>query len=167
LKSGGPTLNTVATSTKPWCWEGNIVCFVTSYLAATRWQVKSVADTAKGEPGADIVATRADVTLIVEVKGYPSTLYERGPKQGQKKRVTPSTQARHWMSEAILTAMLRQAADPQHRVAIAFPDFPVYANLLARLRHSLRKLGLIVIVVSESGSVVIREDPTHTLSAAR
>jgi len=43
-------------------------------------------------------------------------------------------------------------------VAIAFPDFPAYTNLLARLGESVKKLGLQILIVRESGSVTIAEE---------
>jgi hypothetical protein len=96
--------------------------------------------------------------LIVEAKGYPSKVYERGAKKGQPKRTSPATQARHWVTEALLTALLRQSENRQHHVAIAFPEFPVYTKLLSRIAGSLRTLGLIVLLVQESGAVVILHD---------
>lgn len=150
-------------SGKPWCWEGNVVRALTSYLADSGWVIEKVAATETGESGADIRARRRDCILIVEVKGYPSKVYERGPKQGQPKRTNPATQARHWVGEALLTALLRQSASHEHQVAIAFPEFGVYTKLLARIDKSLRTLGLIVLVVRESGAVVVVEDGNHIL----
>jgi hypothetical protein len=71
---------------------------------------------------------------------------------------TPPTQARHWFAEALLTALLRQAENRQHHVAIAFPEFAVYTKLLTRVTESLKLLGLIVLLVQESGTVVIVQD---------
>jgi len=143
---------------RPWCWEGIVVQAVSSFLTARGWSIESIANTETGEPGADIKARRADSVLIVEVKGYPSKTYERGPRKGQPKRTNPATQARHWFAEALLTALLRQAQDRQHHVAIAFPEFAVYSKLLTRVAESLRLLGLIVLLVQESGTVVIVQD---------
>jgi hypothetical protein len=144
-------------SDKPWCWEGNVVQTVVSHLKERGWTIEAVADTATGEPGADIEATRSDQVLVVEVKGYPSKFYERGPKIGQAKRTNPPTQARHWLAEAILTALLRQS-DGHTQVAIALPDFPVYAKLLARISPSITQLGFMVLIVGESGSVGVIRD---------
>jgi hypothetical protein len=143
---------------RPWCWEGMVVGAVSSFLTARGWSIEAIANTETGEPGADIKARRADSVLIVEVKGYPSKTYERGPKKGQPKRTNPATQARHWFAEALLTALLRQAENRQHHVAIAFPEFAVYTRLLTRVTESLKLLGLIVLLVQESGTVVIVQD---------
>jgi hypothetical protein len=143
---------------KPWCWEGGVVRAVASFLTARGWSIERIADTEMGEPGADIKARRSSSVLIVEVKGYPSKTYERGARKGQPKRTNPATQARHWFAEALLTALLRQAEDPQHHVAIAFPQFAVYTKLLTRVTKSLKVLGLIVLLVQESGLVLIVQD---------
>ena len=140
---------------KPWCWEGNVVCALASYLIENGWTIESIADTATGQAGADIKASRHDEILIVEVKGYPSKEYERGEKMGQPKRANPATQARHWFGEALLTALLRQREYPAHQVALAFPDFAVYTKLLTRLSEPLKTLQLRTFVVGESGSVVV------------
>jgi hypothetical protein len=143
---------------KPWCWEGTVVRAVASFLTGRGWSIERIANTETGEPGADIKARRSGSVLIVEVKGYPSKTYERGPRKGQPKRTNPATQARHWFGEALLTALLRRAENGQHHVAIAFPEFAVYTKLLTRVTGSLKMLGLIVLLVQESGTVVIVQD---------
>ncbi len=56
---------------KSWCWEGNVVLALTSHLTAKGWTIEAVANTATGEPGVDIKASRVDRVLLVEVKGTP------------------------------------------------------------------------------------------------
>jgi hypothetical protein len=70
---------------------------------------------------------------------------------GQPKRTNPATQARHWVAEAPLTSLLRQAETDATRVALAFPDFPVYSARLKRLQFAIEKLGLEVLLVRECG----------------
>ncbi|MBI4529698.1 MAG: hypothetical protein HY695_38355 [Deltaproteobacteria bacterium] len=138
---------------KLWCWEGNVVCAVATFLTENGWIIESTADTARSEAGADIQARRHDQILIVEVKGYPSEVYERGPKAGQPKRTNPATQARHWVGEALMTAVLRQADGKAHQVALAFPEFSVYHKLLRRLEDCLKKLEVQLLFVNEAGKV--------------
>lgn len=137
-----------------WFWEGNVVRAVCEHLTRSGWTIKKTADTALHEPGADILATRRAERLVVEVKGYPSKFYERGAKKGQPKPTNPATQARHWLAEALFTALLRQADAPGCRVAMAFPEFDVYTRLLGRLGPSVTTLGLTVFLVRSSGAVV-------------
>jgi len=144
---------TATNSAKPWCWEGNVVCAVSSHLTGAGWSIETVADTASKQTGADIFARRGDEVLVVEVKGYPSEVYEYGPKAGQPKRTNPATQARHWIAEALMTALLRQGQFPDAQLAIAVPEFVVYRKLLTRLSKPLDLLNIRVYIVSEDGAV--------------
>ena len=119
------------------------------------WIVERIADTETREAGVDIRARKNGEVLLVEVKGYPSKVYQRGEKQGQPKRTNPSTQARHWYSEVLFSAILRQAEYPIATVAIALPKFPVFTDLVRRTRHALAKLGITVYIVEESGAVKV------------
>jgi len=136
-----------------------VVRTITKYLVEQGWVIDSIADTATGQPGADILARRASEALVVEVKGYPSKTYERGANAGQPKRTNPATQARHWVAEALLTGLLRQAETKATRVALAFPEFPVYLALLKRLGTAIAKLQLEVLIVQESGTVSVLRAP--------
>ncbi len=152
-----PTLTDIPAMPKPWCWEGNVVRAVVSHLTQCGWTIKAIADTATGAAGEDIVAVRDGQTLVIEVKGYPSNVYERGPRAGQPKRTNPPTQARHWVAEALLTAILR-SNDQVSQVAIAFPEFGVYTKLLTRIQGAIARLGLMVLIVTESGSVQVFQE---------
>jgi hypothetical protein len=138
---------------KEWHWEGNVVKAIAVYLQTEGWNVQHTADTESRESGVDIRAQKEGKTLLVEVKGYPSKVYQRGVNQGQPKRTNPPTQARHWYGEVLLLAILRQEQFPEATVAIAFPKFPVYANFIRRTRHALFKLDIDVLIVDEFGTV--------------
>jgi hypothetical protein len=138
-----------------WFWEGNVVAAVASFLKQNGWSIESIADTEKREAGVDIRATQARRVLLVEVKGYPATIYQRGIKKGQPKPTKPNVQARHWFSHVLLSAILRQADNPGTEVAIALPSFPVFTNLVQRTQDALNKLGLIIYFVQETGEVQI------------
>jgi hypothetical protein len=118
-----------------WFWEGNVVAVVASFLKQNDWSIKSIADTEKREAGVDIHATQVGKDLLVEVKGYPATVYQRGIKKGQPKPTKPDVQARHWYSEVLLLAILRQteADNPTTEVAIVLPSHPVYIKLVTGL----------------------------------
>ena len=134
-----------------WFWEGNVVAALASHLKAIGWEIRSTADTLSGEAGPDIQASRSGRMLIVEAKGYPLTVYARGPNKGRPKRTNPATQARHWFAHAILAALLRQADYASAEVSIVLPDFPVYLNLLKRTSPGLSKLGIGVFLVDQFG----------------
>jgi Holliday junction resolvase-like predicted endonuclease len=137
----------------PWYWEGNVQAQVVNYLVAEGWTIKSVANTAQRQRGIDIVATKADRHIAVEVKGFPSTVYARGENAGQPKRTKPNLQARHWLAEALLTGILIADAGTHTEVALAFPAVPRYRDLLRRIRHGIERLGFRVLICEETGVV--------------
>lgn len=138
-----------------WYWEGNIVKTISTHLQKEGWVIERIADTETRETGADIRARKSGRLLLVETKGYPLKVYQRGEKKGQPKRTNPSTQARHWYSEVLCSAILRQGESPTATVAIALPKFNVFTNLVDRTRHALNKLGIAVYFIEESGVVEV------------
>ena len=136
-----------------WFWEGNIQAAVVSHLASEHWSILAVADTESRESGADVRAKREGQTLWVEVKGYPSSFYARGPKRGQRKPTTPATQARTWFSNALLTGVLLRSEYPDDLVWLVFADFQTYASLARRINRLLNRNGIEVRLVDEQGSL--------------
>jgi hypothetical protein len=139
--------------TADWFWEGNVVASVVSHLEENGWTIKSIADTEGRAAGVDIRAERAGNLLLVEAKGYPSRVYARGENKGMPKPTNPATQARHWYSQVLFAAILRQSQQPGAMVAIALPDFRAFTNLVNRTRPALLKLDIGVYLVRETGSV--------------
>lgn len=84
----------VAAPHEEWFWEGNVQAAVVRHLAAERWDIRRVADTASRERGVDIEAVLDGTQLLVEVKGYPSTTYASGDRAGQTRRTSAPLQAR-------------------------------------------------------------------------
>lgn len=89
-----------------WFWEGNVQAAVVRHLASEGWTIRRVADTASSEQGVDISAVRGAERVLVEVKGYPSIVYARGPKAGQSKPTHPALQARQYFSHALLSGLI-------------------------------------------------------------
>jgi hypothetical protein len=136
-----------------WHWEGNVQSAVVAHLAQDGWQIRRVADTEARQHGHDIEAIRNGHRLLVEVKGYPSERYVRGPKRGEPKRTQPALQARHWFATALLTGILMKDEHSQARVAIAFPDFETYRRLAERTVGTLGTAGIEVWLVDADGNV--------------
>ncbi len=136
-----------------WFWEGNVQSVIAASLATEDWFIEHVSDTQRRERGVDIRASRERTLLLVEVKGYPSVNYQRGPQQGQPKPTNPLLQSKHWFAEALLAAILLQAAEPDARIAIGLPEVPRYLNLLEKTESALKTLGIIVYLVNEQGRV--------------
>lgn len=142
-----------------WFWEGNVVETLEKHFKNLGWSIVCKADTASRQSGVDLHAKMGDTELLIEAKGYPSTTYQRGARQGRPKPTKPTTQARHWYAQALLCAMLMQNDHPSSIVAIAFPEFPVFTRMVDRTKESLQKLGLRVIFLSEGGIVRVIGDP--------
>jgi hypothetical protein len=140
---------------KSWHWEGNVQIVLAAFLEREGWRVVSKADTASRKRGIDIVATKDGRLLVVEVKGYPSTTYERGPKQGEAKATSPSSQARQWFSHALLSGMLLRHKRPEAEIALCFPDFKTFRGLAAGTRACLEELRFGTYFVSKNGGVVL------------
>lgn len=136
-----------------WFWEGNIQSKVCEYLAAEEWTIRRVADTASRMPGIDIMATKGGQWLGIEVKGYPSRRYARGPTRGHPKLTRPAQQAHHWYASAMLAALRAKHAMPNIEVRLAFPLVGTYLALFIETRAALRQLRIGVYFVSEDGRV--------------
>jgi hypothetical protein len=115
--------------TDDWFWEGNVVAASARFLQATGWNIVSITDTHNKEQGVDISAKKDGHALLVEVKGYPSTAYRDPRRAGEIKRTSPTLQAQHWYSHALLKVMRLQSKIPDASVAMALPDFPRYRAL--------------------------------------
>lgn len=138
---------------REWHWEGEVQGSIVGYLARSGWTILAVADTEARAHGTDIVASRDGHRLLVEVKGYPSEVYVRGPRMGQKKPTLPATQARVWFATALMTALMLRDDNAESAVAIGLPDFTTYRSLADRVARSLERLGVHVIWVHEDGGV--------------
>jgi hypothetical protein len=127
---------------------------VVSYLAKSGWSIKRVADTAGGEHGHDIDAHRAGERAVIEVKGYPTTMYARGARQGTARSGgSLGAQARTYFSNAILSGCLMRSENAEASVVLAFAEVETYCNLAERVGKVLRAAGIDIWLVSEDGSV--------------
>lgn len=138
---------------RPWFWEGHVQDALAAHLLSEGWEVREAADTESKAPGIDLLAIKVHRWLAIEVKGFPTTTYDHGPKRGQPKPTQPTNQARQWFSHALLGMMLLRDKRPDAEIAIAFPRFPTYENLIERTKVSVGLLGFGVYFVNENGSV--------------
>jgi hypothetical protein len=140
-------------ATAEWWWEGNVQAAVVRHLAAEGWDIHRVAGTSSRERGVDIDAVRGGERLLVEVKGYPSGTYLRGPKEGQRKSTSAPLQARTYFAGALLSGLLMRADHPSARVILALPDVETYRTLAARTSPPLIQARVELWLVSEGGTV--------------
>lgn len=149
----GPSAEAVTDATKEWFWGGNVADAVAKYLEEQGWRIISQADTRTKEHGLDIHALRGSQEIMVEVKGYPSRSYRDQRRAGQRKPTSPTLQAQHWYSHAMLKAMRLHSAYPKAKAVVALPDFPRYRTLFKETERSLGQLGVSILFVSETGHV--------------
>jgi hypothetical protein len=137
-----------------WFWEGHIQAVLRDYLISQGWSLISQADCLKRERGIDLLLERDGRRLAIEVKGFPGTVYARGPKKGQEKPTQPTLQAKHWFGEALLSSIQCQSSNPEYSVAIAFPDHKRYRSLIASTHYALARLTIGVFLIGEKGEVI-------------
>lgn len=136
-----------------WHTEANVQAALVTALAGGGWRILSVANTATKEHGIDVIAARDGRTVGVEVKGFPSRNYADPARAGEAKRTSPSTQAGHWYSQAVLAAMRLRGKEPEWGSVIALPDFPRYRDLHAETAGSLAAAKIEVWWVDQTGMV--------------
>jgi len=139
--------------TAEWHTAANIQGSVVTALAADGWRILSVANTATKGRGIDVIAARDGQTVGIEVKGFPSRGYADPARANEVKRTSPSTQAGHWYSQAVLAAMRLRGKEPTWRSVIALPDFPRYRDLHAETAGSLAAAQIEVWWVDQAGAV--------------
>jgi Holliday junction resolvase-like predicted endonuclease len=122
-------------------------------LATEGWRILAVANTATKEHGIDVVASRGGQTIGIEVKGFPSRQYADPSRAHETKRTSPSTQAAHWYSQAVLAAMRLRGKEPAWRSIIAPPDFPRYRGLHAETVNSLAAAQIEVWWIDQQGKL--------------
>jgi hypothetical protein len=139
--------------TADWYWEGNVVAAIARGLVREGWTIVSSADTHSKERGIDLSAEKSGQTLLVEVKGYPSTSYRDPRRALEKKPTNPTNQAQQWYSHALLKVMRLQTKFPGATVALGLPDFPRYRALLAETKPGLEKIDAAVIFATAAGQI--------------
>ena len=135
-----------------WFWEGNIQDKIKKYFEDSEYSVE-ISDTMAKSQGPDVLAHKAELKILLEVKGYPSDKYVSGNKKGQIKPTPQTLQAKHWFGSAIFTLMRRKRKYASYTLALAFPDYPRYRSLLSEVAESLESLNFRMYFVSKRGLV--------------
>lgn len=143
-----------------WFWEGHVQARLRGHFVAQGWRLLRESDCLLRERGIDLLLERHGAQLAIEVKGFPSTTYGRGPLRGQPKPTQPTLQAKHWFAEVLLAAIRIQSKHPEYAVAVGFPDMPRYRSLIESTGHALTRLGLGVFLVQDGGAIVEVLAPT-------
>jgi hypothetical protein len=134
-----------------WLDESRVQAHVVRWLEESGWRI--VRQATGREHGTDIDAERGSERISVEVKGHPRRLHVAGANKGQARRWHPGAQVRTYYGNALHAAMTMLHADPDRRVAIAFPDLPDYRGLVERSRGPIARLGIMIWFVAPDGTV--------------
>jgi hypothetical protein len=128
-----------------WFWEGNVQLKVVEFLAAQKYQIRSVADTATYQRGIDIVAEGDGKELWVTVKGYP-----KGTD-----RTNPSLQASHWFKQVIFDVIEYRQRDRDVSIAVALPDYPRYRGMSKKITWLQPVANFYYLWVNETGEITV------------
>jgi hypothetical protein len=150
-----------------WHWEGHVQAALMRHLVNEGWTIDRFSDTASHEQGPDVAASRPGRSLLVEVKGYPSSGCRDPRRASEVKRTNPSIQAQHWYAAGLLKAIRMQNATREAEVAICLPEFARYVSLINETSSSLSLLGIGVLVVHESGDVSVSVETRRGVLKAR
>lgn len=140
-------------TTADWFWEGNVIESLAEWLRSKDWSIVSQSDTRTKQRGVDLCIRKGLLDILIEAKGYPSHIYRDERRAGEKKPTSPTLQAQHWYSQALLKTLRLQNANPSAKVAMAFPDFPTYRRLFGETAAALTCLEVAVFFVKETGEV--------------
>jgi hypothetical protein len=139
-----------------WFWEGNIQQKISDYLISMGYNEVKTVNTHLKDKGPDITGEKDGTKWVIEVKGYPSDKYVQDTDRytkGESKRTNPSTQARHWFSEALTSILLTKSEDPTKMICLGFPRNGVYVSYLNRISYIRGKLDIYTFLVDENANV--------------
>ena len=136
-----------------WFEETNVARKIRDSLWSNGYEITKFNED-KMEKGHDIEAIKEEKKIIIEVKGYPSDKYVRGPNKGMKKPTNPNLQAKHWFGEALLALLKAKSKTPSCKIAIGLPKFRIYDRLLEEINFVIEKLEIGYVLVDKDGKVI-------------
>ena len=144
VRPASPASHSEPGEEREWYWEGHVQAAVVAHLSTTGWRVTQVTDTASKAQGVDIVARKDGRDLWVTVKGYPRAT----------SATNPSTQARHWFSQALFDVVRYRTERPDIAIGVALPDgFTSYLNLQPTVEWLHGSAPFVYFWAGEDGSV--------------
>jgi Holliday junction resolvase-like predicted endonuclease len=140
-------------------YEGKVSRVIVQYLLKNGYNVTKDNSDRPTQRGVDIVAEKNSAIELIEVKGYPSEYYTRGLNRGKKKVTKPKLQAKHWLSEALVTCMFNYCKyiDKTTLLAIGILKFDRYVQLLESISPYFKanKLRVKIYLVGQKGEITI------------
>jgi hypothetical protein len=113
-----------------WYWEGHVQAVMVAHLRREGWTILMTSDTASRAQGEDIVASKGERRLAVEVKGYPSKSYRDPRRAGEVKPTNPT------LHQALVRRRIAAPAPcPRHQPESRVGDDPSRGSSLS-VAHS-------------------------------
>lgn len=137
-----------------WFKEGNVSKKLKEWFESQDYMIEQFVENKK-KRGKDMVVSKNGKRIVIEVKGYPSKYYVDPRKQGHEKKTSPTLQARHWFSHALLSLMKAKSDSPKSIVAMGLPYSNRYENLIEGVSYAAKLMGLQFYFVKKDGSVYI------------
>jgi Holliday junction resolvase-like predicted endonuclease len=143
-----------------WYYEGNISQAIVTFLRLHNYKITKDNSSKISERGEDIVASKDGITLIVEVKGYPTEFHTKGENKRQRKRTNPKLQAKHWFSEGIFTLMKSYSKyrNMKIEIALGLPKHERYDELLELVKPFFIGHGIRLKVIFVDDHNIVTEE---------
>ena len=143
-----------------WYHEGQVSKKLVEYLKARGYTISKDNSDRISARGADIIADIQGEKEIIEVKGYPTTVYMIGKDKGKQKRTDPKLQAKHWFSEALLSSIFNYQQSKEKysfNLALAFPLIDRYKELIGKVEDFFTdyNISIKVYFIDMNGTVTI------------
>lgn len=140
-----------------WYYEGNVSKAIVAFLKLQDYKIIKDNSSKISERGEDIIASKNETTLIIEVKGYPTEFHTKGKNKGQKKNTNPKLQAKHWFSEGLFALMKSYSkyTDTKIEIALGLPKHQRYDELLEMVKafFTEHRIGLKIFFVDDQNIV--------------
>ena len=135
-----------------WYEEMHIAKHIRDYLTNNGYEITRFNED-KMLHGNDLIAVKNGKELIIEVKGFPSRYYVRGPKAGLPKPTHPNLQAKHWFSDALRALMNAKSVNLDAEIAFGFPECKKYHDFIDKISPLLGRLDCHCYFVDQNGSI--------------
>ena len=128
--------------------EDEVVKILIGYLKSHGWTIDSFC---LGQThGKDIVASKANSTLIVEAKGAKAS----DSSQTKRREYFDSGQIKTHFGKALVKVLDEKHLNPKAKLAIAHPDDTAIRNTIGHLIPFLKTFGIKHFWVSTNGTVI-------------
>lgn len=135
--------------------ENDVVNYVGKYLKDIGYEIKQQLMTT--QHGIDVIATKKDITILIEAKGATSATFGTSRYGKEFSR----NQTNHHVAVALYTItklMTKFEGNESYKYCIALPHNKLHIEAINAIYTTIEKLGIIVILVKDNGDVIVRNE---------